>query len=551
MSQHLRFVIAQLDFMVGDVSGNALKIIDAAKQARDEHDAQAIIFPELTLTGYPPEDLLMRPGLHSAITQSLSDIKSQINGIDIILGYPKKTVKQKGDPSSGVLFNTAAVIRDGDVVAEYHKCELPNYGVFDEKRYFTEGADPCVVDIGGVPVGITICEDVWVPENIQKSKQAGASLIVNLNASPYRIQKSRERETQLVSRARESSLPIIYTNLVGGQDELIFDGQSLVMAADGTVCQRAPAFEEGLYVINLDIADDGLVSPQTGVIAPYLDEVESVYRALVLGVRDYINKNKFPGAILGLSGGIDSALSLAITVDAIGADRVEAVMMPSRYTLDMSVEDAQKQAELLGVEHHVLPIEAAFKSFLGILEEEFAGTEPDATEENIQARCRGILLMAISNKKHKMVITTGNKSEMSVGYATLYGDMAGGFAVLKDVPKMLVYWLADYRNGLSAVIPQRVIDRPPSAELAEDQQDTDSLPPYEVLDVILEMYIEQDRCADDIIASGYDADTVRRVIRLVNQNEYKRRQAAPGVRISQRAFGRDRRYPITSGYDKN
>ncbi|MCK4586958.1 MAG: NAD+ synthase, partial [Gammaproteobacteria bacterium] len=505
MSQHLRFVIAQLDFMVGDVSGNALKIIDAAKQARDEHDAQAIIFPELTLTGYPPEDLLMRPGLHSAITQSLSDIKSQINGIDIILGYPKKTVKQKGDPSSGVLFNTAAVIRDGDVVAEYHKCELPNYGVFDEKRYFTEGADPCVVDIGGVPVGITICEDVWVPENIQKSKQAGASLIVNLNASPYRIQKSRERETQLVSRARESSLPIIYTNLVGGQDELIFDGQSLVMAADGTVCQRAPAFEEGLYVINLDIADDGLVSPQTGVIAPYLDEVESVYRALVLGVRDYINKNKFPGAILGLSGGIDSALSLAITVDAIGADRVEAVMMPSRYTLDMSVEDAQKQAELLGVEHHVLPIEAAFKSFLGILEEEFAGTEPDATEENIQARCRGILLMAISNKKHKMVITTGNKSEMSVGYATLYGDMAGGFAVLKDVPKMLVYWLADYRNGLSAVIPQRVIDRPPSAELAEDQQDTDSLPPYEVLDVILEMYIEQDRCADDIIASGYDA----------------------------------------------
>ena len=551
MSQHLRFVIAQLDFMVGDVPGNALKVIDAAKQARDEHDAQAIIFPELTLTGYPPEDLLMRPGLHSAVTQSLNDIKSQVNGIDIILGYPEKTVKQKGDPSSGVLFNTAAVIRDGEVVAEYHKCELPNYGVFDEKRYFTEGADPCVVDIGGVPVGITICEDVWVPENIQKSKQAGASLIVNLNASPYRIQKSRERETQLMSRARESGLPIIYTNLVGGQDELIFDGQSLVMAADGTVCQRAPAFEEGLYVVNFDIADDGSVSPQTGVIAPYLDEVESVYRALVLGVRDYINKNKFPGAILGLSGGIDSALCLAITVDAIGAERVEAVMMPSRYTLDMSVEDAQEQAELLEVKYHVLPIEDAFKSFLGILEEEFSDTEPDATEENIQARCRGILLMAISNKKNKMVITTGNKSEMSVGYATLYGDMAGGFAVLKDVPKMLVYWLADYRNGLSAVIPQRVIDRPPSAELAEDQQDTDSLPPYEVLDVILEMYIEQDRCADDIIASGYDAETVRRVIRLVNQNEYKRRQAAPGVRISQRAFGRDRRYPITSGYDKN
>jgi NAD+ synthase (glutamine-hydrolysing) len=543
-SQHIRFVIAQLDFMVGDVSGNAARVIEASEQARDKHNAHVIIFPELTLTGYPPEDLLMRPGLHSAVTQALSEIRSKVSGIDIILGYPKQTEKQADASPCKALFNTAAIIRDGEIIAEYNKCELPNYGVFDEKRYFTKGADPCVVDIGGIPVGITICEDAWVPENIQKSKQAGASLIVNLNASPYRIQKSQEREAQLLSRAKEFNLPIIYANLVGGQDELVFDGQSLVMAADGTVCQRAPAFEEGLYVVDMNVADDGSLTPETGTIAPQLDEVESVYGALVLSVRDYINKNNFPGAILGLSGGIDSALCLAITVDAIGADRVEAVMMPSRYTLDMSVEDAQKQAELLGVEHHVLPIEAAFKSFLRILEEEFAGAEPDATEENIQARCRGILLMAISNKKHKMVITTGNKSEMSVGYATLYGDMAGGFAVLKDVPKLLVYRLASYRNGLSSVIPQRVIDRPPSAELAEDQQDTDSLPPYEVLDVILEMYIEQDRCADDIIASGYDAKTVRRVIRLVNQNEYKRRQAAPGVRISQRAFGRDRRYPF-------
>ena len=550
-SQHIRFVIAQLNFMVGDVSGNASRVIDASKQARDKHNAQAIIFPELTLTGYPPEDLLMRPGLYSAVTQALSEIKSKVSGIDIILGFPKQIAKQTDDSLGKTLFNTAAVIHDGEIVAEYYKCELPNYGVFDEKRYFAKGSDPCVVDIGGIPVGITICEDVWVSENIQESKQAGARLIVNLNASPYRIQKSQEREAQLLSRANESGLPIIYANLVGGQDELIFDGQSLVVAANGTVCQRAPAFEEGLYAVNIDITEDGSIIPQTGVIAPQLGEVESVYNALVLGVRDYINKNNFPGAILGLSGGIDSALCLAITVDAIGADRVEAVMMPSRYTLDMSVEDAQKQAELMGVEHHVLPIEEAFKSFLGILEEEFAGAEPDATEENIQARCRGILLMAISNKKHKMVITTGNKSEMSVGYATLYGDMAGGFAVLKDVPKLLVYRLASYRNGLSPVIPQRVLDRPPSAELAEDQQDTDSLPPYEVLDVILEMYIEQDRCADDIIASGYDADIVKRVIRLVNQNEYKRRQAAPGVRISQRAFGRDRRYPITSGYDKN
>ena len=550
-SRNLRFVIAQLDFLVGDVSGNASRVIETSRQARDKHNAHAIIFPELTLTGYPPEDLLMRPGLHSAVEQALSEIQSQVSGIDIILGFPRKTVKQKTKQAGDNLFNTAAVIRDGSIVAEYYKCELPNYGVFDEKRYFTKGADACVVDIGGVSVGITICEDVWIPDNIQKSKQAGAKLIVNLNASPYRIQKSQEREAQLLSRTKEFGLPIIYANLVGGQDELVFDGMSLVMAADGTVCQRAPAFEEGLTIVNLDIADDGSVIPQTGVIAPQLSEVESVYNALVLGVRDYINKNNFPGAILGLSGGIDSALCLAITVDAIGADRVEAVMMPSRYTLDMSVEDAQKQAELMGVEHHVLPIEEAFESFLGILAEEFAGSEPDTTEENIQARCRGILLMAISNKKNKMVVTTGNKSEMSVGYATLYGDMAGGFAVLKDVPKLLVYRLASYRNSLSLVIPQRVLDRPPSAELAEDQQDTDSLPPYEVLDVILEMYIEQDRCADDIIASGYDADTVRRVIRLVNQNEYKRRQAAPGVRISQRAFGRDRRYPITSGYDKS
>lgn len=547
MSQRLRFVIAQLNFLVGDVPGNAAKIIKASLQAKDEHNAQAIVFPELALTGYPPEDLLLRPGLHHAVNQALGDIKSQVNDIDIIIGYPSKIDND--------LFNAAAVIRDGKTLAEYHKCELPNYGVFDEKRYFTRGSSPCVVEVGGVPVGITICEDIWFADVIEKSKHAGARLIVNLNASPYRINKTQERETQLRKRVKESGLPIIYANLVGGQDELVFDGESLVMAADGTVCQRAPVFEEGLFVADFDITEDGSVSPQMGSVASHYGEVESVYNALVLGVRDYVNKNNFPGVIIGLSGGIDSALTLAITVDAIGADRVEAVMMPSRYTLDMSQQDAQKQAELMGVEYHVLPIEAAFKSFLGILEEELSGTKADATEENIQARCRGVLLMAISNKKHKMVITTGNKSEMSVGYATLYGDMAGGFAVLKDVPKLLVYRLANFRNekchnGLSPVIPQRVIDRPPSAELAEDQQDTDSLPPYEVLDVILEMYIEQDRCADDIIAAGYDADTVNRIISLVNQNEYKRRQAAPGVRISQRAFGRDRRYPITSGYDK-
>jgi len=349
-------------------------------------------------------------------------------------------------------------------------------------------------------------------------------------------------------------LPVVYANLVGGQDELVFDGASMVMAADGKVCQRAPAFESGLFPVEFVIEANGTVVPQTGQIAGPDDELESVYKALVLGTRDYIEKNGFPGAIIGLSGGIDSALTLAITVDAIGAGRVEAVMMPSRYTLDMSVEDAQEQAAMLGVKHLVLPIEAPFNAFLDLLATPFAGTEPDATEENIQARCRGVLLMALSNKNHKVVMTTGNKSEMSVGYATLYGDMAGGFAVLKDVPKTMVFRLAVFRNNsnqrISPAIPQRVIDRPPSAELAENQKDTDSLPPYDVLDPILEMYVEKDQCADDIVAAGYDAKTVQRVIGMVNRNEYKRRQASPGVRISRRAFGRDRRYPITSGYDR-
>jgi NAD+ synthase (glutamine-hydrolysing) len=542
MSQQLCLVIAQLNFLVGDVAGNAEKIIAAACRARDDEQADAILFPELTLTGYPPEDLLLRPGLHRAVERALARIQSEVSGIDVILGFPEKTAEG--------LFNAATVLRDGERVATYHKCQLPNYSVFDEKRYFTAGDSPCVVEIAGVPVGLTICEDIWFSQPTAKAKQAGAQLILNLNASPFHRAKRHEREAELKKRVQETGLPIVYANLVGGQDELVFDGGSLVVSATGEVTQHAPAFEEGLYPVRFSVAASGAVTPQPGESAPVLDAIESVYQALVLGVRDYISKNGFPGAIIGLSGGIDSALTLAITVDAIGAENVEVVMMPSRYTLDMSVEDAREQAQTQGVAHRVLPIEPAFNAFLSILEEAFAGTEPDATEENIQARCRGILLMALSNKGHKVVITTGNKSEMSVGYATLYGDMAGGFSALKDVPKTLVYALSNYRNSISPVIPQRVIDRPPSAELAEDQQDTDSLPPYDVLDVILEMYIEHDRCADDIVAAGYDAETVSRVIKMVNRNEYKRRQAAPGVRISKRAFGRDRRYPITSGYDR-
>ena len=547
MSQRLCVVIAQLDFLVGDVSGNASKVIAAALRARDELQAQAILFPELTLTGYPPEDLLLRPGLHRAVAQAFAKIQSQVTGIDVILGFPEQT--------AAGMFNAATVLRDGKRVATYHKSHLPNYNVFDEKRYFTAGDALCVVEIAGVPVGLSICEDIWYSEPALRAKQAGAQLILNLNASPFHRAKGREREAELKKRTQEIGLPVVYANLVGGQDELVFDGASLVMTGDGNVSQRAPAFEAGLYPVTFTIEGDGTVTPQGGPVAEADDELESIYKALVLGLRDYVNKNAFPGAIIGLSGGIDSALTLAITVDALGAERVEVVMMPSRYTLDMSVEDAQAQAAVLGVKYSVLPIEAPFKAFLNLLSEVFAGTQPDATEENIQARCRGILLMALSNKNHKVVITTGNKSEMSVGYATLYGDMAGGFAVLKDVPKTLVYQLANYRNRCDkqgvAVIPQRVIDRPPSAELAEDQKDSDSLPDYAVLDPILEMYVEQDRCADDIIAAGYDAETVKRVITLVNRNEYKRRQAPPGVRISQRAFGRDRRYPITSGYDRD
>jgi NAD+ synthase (glutamine-hydrolysing) len=540
MPQSLRIAIAQLNFLVGDINGNAEKIIAAAERARDELKVQAVVFPELSVTGYPPEDLLLRPGFIQRAQEAVEKIKSNVSGITLIVGYPEKA-------DSG-LYNAAAVIKDGKIVTVCRKSNLPNYGVFDEKRYFIAGNDPCVTEIGAVSVGITICEDIWFSEPVMQAKQAGARFIVNLNASPFHLFKGQERERELEKRIEEAGLPICYANLVGGQDELVFDGESLVMSGKGELCFRAPAFEEGIYPIDFAVQDDGEVVPEQHAVEPPHSETESAYAALVLGVRDYVQKNGFPGAIIGLSGGIDSALTLAIAVDALGADKVEAVMMPSRYTQDMSLEDARKQAETMGVEYHVLPIESAFTEFLDILKETFAGMEPDTTEENIQARCRGILLMALSNKKHKVVLTTGNKSEMSVGYATLYGDMAGGFDVLKDVAKTLAYRLAVYRNGLTPVIPERVIERPPSAELAPDQQDTDSLPPYEVLDGILEMFVEGDYCAQDIIDAGYDAATVERVIRMVTLNEYKRRQAAPGVRITRRAFGRDRRYPITSGY---
>ncbi|MBT8116983.1 MAG: NAD+ synthase [Gammaproteobacteria bacterium] len=534
----LRIVMAQQDFMVGAIEANASKMLAACNEARDELAADVIVFPELALTGYPPEDLLLRPHFIGQVEAAVARLTDGITGITAVVGYPLQ--------EEGVLYNVAGVIRDGGIAGLYRKQHLPNYGVFDEKRYFAAGDAPCIVPVRDVPLGITVCEDIWVQGPACQAAEAGAAVLININASPFHTGKRDEREQMLAQRARNSNLPIVYVNLVGGQDELVFDGGSFAVGPDGVVTQHAPACVEGLYPV--DFRYDDRLLPVPADCAPVLSEEAAVYGALVLGVRDYVKKNGFGGAVLGLSGGIDSALTLAIAVDAIGAERVSVVMMPSRYTADMSSEDARAEAELLGVDYHVIPIEGPFSSFLGVLEEIFHGTEPDATEENIQARCRGIILMALSNKQGRILLTTGNKSEVSVGYATLYGDMAGGYAPIKDVPKLLVYRLSEYRNSLGRVIPQRVIERPPSAELAPDQVDADSLPPYEILDPILERYIEHDQSVEEIVSAGFEVAVVRRVAKLVDRNEYKRRQAPPGVRITQRAFGRDRRYPITSGY---
>lgn len=534
----LRIAIAQVDLLVGDVRRNVQRVLAAAGDARDRLHADAIVFPELTLSGYPPEDLILRPDFLYCIEQALTELARQLSGIDAVVGFPERQV--------GMPYNSAAVLRDGRVDCIYRKQALPNYGVFDEKRYFLPGDQSCLFELRGIPVALTICEDVWLPGPVERAAEAGAKLVLNLNASPYQVGKSVDREKVVRERIAVAGIPIVYANLVGGQDELVFDGASFVMNAAGDVVFRAPEFEETIAVVEFQC--DGGVDPIPCTIAAPLPKIESVYRALVTGIRDYVEKNRFDGAVLGLSGGIDSALTLALAVDALGAERVEAVLMPSRYTADISITDAREQAERQGVAASVIPIEPAFQVFLGLLEPSFSGLPADTTEENIQARCRGVILMALSNKKRKILLTTGNKSEMSVGYATLYGDMAGGFAPLKDVPKTLVYQLAAYRNEISPVIPQRVIDRPPSAELRPDQKDQDSLPPYDLLDPILALYVEEDRSVGEIIAAGFPTDDVRRVAALVDRNEYKRRQAPPGVKISRRAFGRDRRYPITCGY---
>lgn len=538
----LRIVMAQLDFLVGDIEGNAQKICDAIATARTSLKADLIIFPELALTGYPAEDLLFRPTLYERIATVLPNIAAETKEIDVILGYPEKTPRGT--------FNQAVFFHQGSALTHYHKQLLPNYSVFDEVRYFRSGSKSCVIDLKGIPTALIICEDLWSEEPAKEARAMGAKLAISINASPFEVNKAELREEVISNRMKENGFPILYVNCVGGQDELVFDGGSFVINTNGQITHRAPAFAEALIPVDIEWNQTDSITIHPGTVVPIQSTEERIYNALVLGVRDYIEKNHFPRALIGLSGGIDSALTLAIAVDAIGKDRVEAVMMPSRYNAEMSLEDAKKQALDMGVAYNVISIEPIFQAFLNSLATEFLGYAPDVTEENLQARCRGTLLMAISNKKNALVLATGNKSEMAVGYSTLYGDMVGGFCVLKDVFKTMVYRLAHYRNSISPVIPERVITRPPSAELAENQQDQDYLPPYPVLDIILERYIERDQGIYTIVEAGFDTDLVRKIAKMVYHSEYKRRQAAPGVKITQRAFGKDRRYPITSGYIK-
>ena len=539
MTDKLRISLAQLNLVVGDVQGNAARIIETM---RSTTDCDLIVFQELALCGYPPEDLLFHSAMRHRVNDALHAICAETNGTAVLVGFPEY--------ADGKIYNSAAIIDSGEVKAIYRKRCLPNYGVFDEQRYFTTGADAAVVELNGVQVGITICEDIWDSADAARAAvDAGAQLIVSINGSPFDFSKQESRESLLAERACEVGVPIVYQNMVGGQDELVFDGGSFVVDAAGDLRLRAPAFAEGQYAIEFDCTNG--IEPVQSDVAELGSEEEIIYTAIVSGVRDYVQKNGFGGVVLGLSGGIDSGLCLAIAVDALGADAVRAVMMPYHYTSAMSLEDAEAQAKLLGVEYTVLPIANMVEASRSTLDDMFAGLPEDSTEENIQARCRGILLMAISNKTRRIVLTTGNKSEMAVGYATLYGDMAGGFAPIKDCTKTLVYRLARYRNSLSPAIPARVIEREPSAELRPEQKDSDSLPPYDVLDPILDALIIEDLSVDEIAARGYDREVVGRILDMVRRNEYKRRQSPPGVRISGRAFGRDWRYPLTSGYGRS
>jgi NAD+ synthase (glutamine-hydrolysing) len=539
MTDKISIALAQFDYVVGDVAGNTQKILDHAVRARDDMRADLVVFPELSVCGYPPEDLLFHAGLRRRIEKALDTIRDSVRDIAVLVGFP--------DYQDDDIFNACVVFRDGEVLAHYRKHILPNYSVFDEKRYFSAGSEASVFTLNGVRVGINICEDVWDRVPPAASRAAGAEVLLAINGSPYELDSQSQREEVVRQRVLEIGIPVVYLNMVGGQDELVFDGGSFAMDRSGEVVFRAAAFSDDLYCVQL-MADGAGVAPQPAEIVPLLPKEQSVYEALVCGTRDYVGKHGFPGVVLGLSGGVDSALILAIACDALGAERVNAVMMPFRYTSTMSQEDAAKQTTIQNVRYDVIPIEPIYEATLQQLEPIFEGRVIDVTEENIQARCRGLLLMAISNKTERMLLTTGNKSEMAVGYATLYGDMAGGFAPIKDCSKSLVYKLARYRNTINEVIPERVISRPPSAELRSNQKDSDSLPDYDILDPILEAFIEENASVRDIVERGFDRDVVIRVLEMVKRSEYKRRQAPPGIRISGRAFGRDWRYPITSRY---
>ncbi|MDX5363825.1 MAG: NAD+ synthase [Pseudazoarcus pumilus] len=535
MTKPLALAVAQYNLVVGDVSANAERILEALSEARSE-GARLLLTPELALSGYPPEDLLLRPDFHRACEQEIARIAAATSDVVLVLGHPHM--------QNGRCYNAASVIRNGRVEATYHKHLLPNYSVFDEMRYFSRGEQPCVFELDGVRIGVTICEDLWEPAPVRAAYEAGAQVLLGLNASPFHLGKRALRLETLRARVAESGLPVLYCNCVGGQDELVFDGASFALDADGGLAWRAPSFSECLQVLRVD---DGRW--QSGLpLAPEPADEEEVYAALVTGVRDYVGKNGFPGAIIGLSGGIDSALTLAVAVDALGADKVRAVMLPSPYTAQMSLDDSREMVRRLGVRYDEIAIEPAMEVYHRMLAEQFRGLAEDATEENLQSRIRGNILMALSNKTGAIVLTTGNKSEMATGYATLYGDMAGGFAVLKDLYKCFVYRLSNWRNTQGEVIPRNIIVRPPSAELKPDQVDQDSLPPYEVLDAIVEAYMERDESPRELIARGFAEADVRRVVGLLKRNEYKRRQAPVGIRITRRGFGRDWRYPITSRY---
>ncbi|PND35975.1 NAD+ synthase [Paucibacter aquatile] len=558
----VKVALAQINVTVGDLAGNARKIVEFARRAH-EAGAQLLLTPELSLCGYPPEDLLLRPAFMQACDEQLHWIASELadcSGLHVVVGHPlqREGAADLRSKSWAVpaRFNAASVLAGGQVLRSYAKRELPNYQVFDERRYFVSGRDageaPLVFDVGGLRFGLNICEDAWFDEPARAAKAAGAQVLCVLNASPFHLGKVAEREARMAERVADVGLPLLYAHLVGGQDEVVFDGASFALDAQGQLAARAAMFEEELLLIELDA--QGRVQ---GQVLPLPELEAQAWGALVTGVRDYIGKNGFPGALIGLSGGIDSALVLAIAVDALGADKVRTVMMPSPYTADISWIDARDMAERLGVRYDEKSIVPMFEAFNASLAEEFQGLPLDATEENIQARIRGTLLMALSNKFGSIVLTTGNKSEMATGYCTLYGDMAGGFAVIKDVAKTLVFRLARWRNEqptrradgtVGPIIPERIITRPPSAELRPDQKDQDSLPPYEVLDAILARYMEEDQSLAEIVAAGFDPADVERVTRLIKINEYKRRQAPIGIRITHRAFGRDWRYPITSKF---